>query len=167
MRVPRITPVRLVLLLLAAGAFAAVGIALAAPAPGPQHRGTLVQRIRAHSDGVHMHTHGSTDLIAQDIVYHPGDQSGWHYHPGLVLVQVDGPAGEFLTFHDKCHVFNIPTGQSFYETGHKPGLLESPSSNTTDITVHVMYVLPTGAPARINTDPPNCDHHGHNHQPHR
>jgi hypothetical protein len=146
-----------VLLLVVAGAFAAVGIALAAPAPGPQHRGTLIQPIRANKDGVKVKTHGSTDLVAQDIVYHPGDTSGWHYHPGVVLIQVDGPAGNSLVFHDNhCRTTTIPAGAAFYETGHKPGMVDSPSSNTSDITVHVMYVLPTGAPPRVNTDPPRC-----------
>ena len=160
MRFPRITPVRVVLLLLAAGAFAAVGVALATPAPGPQHRGTLVQRIRAHSDGVHMHTHGSTDLIAQDIVYHPGDTSGWHYHPGVVLIELTGAAGDHLVFHDQhCRTFMIPTSGAFHEVGHKPGMVESPNTNTGDITAHVMYILPTGAAPRVNTDPPPCARH--------
>jgi hypothetical protein len=158
MQFARLTPIRVVLLVAAAGALVAVGIALAAPSPGPQHRGTLVQRIRAHSDGVHMKTHGSTDLIAQDIVYHPGDVSGWHYHPGLVLVENEGPGT--ATFRDACGPTTIPPNASFYETGHEPGQLENNSA--ADFTIHAMYVLPTGAPPRVNTGPPgSCEHHGH------
>ncbi len=163
MRFPRITRTKVALLVTVAGALALVGYAIAAISPGPQYRGTLVQPIRAHSDGVQMRTHGSTDVIAQDIVQHPGDNSGWHYHPGVVLISVTGPPGNHLLFHDGCDVITIPVDQppavsrGFYETGHDPGLVESPSSNTANITLHVMYVLPTGAPPRINTDPPQCD----------
>jgi len=163
MRVPRITRSRVVLTILCLGALGLVGYAFAAPSFGPQYRGTLVQPIHANKDGVKVKTHRSTDLIAQDIVLHPGDNSGWHYHPGVVLISVTGPPGNHLLFHDKCHVITIPVDQppavshSFYETGHKPGLVESPSSNTANITLHLMYILPTGAPPRINTDPPHCN----------
>ena len=149
MRLPKIG-----LLVVVVALLGLVGYAFAAPSPGPQHRGTLVHPIRAHSDGVHMNTHGSTDLIAQDFVYHPGDVSGWHYHPGLVLVENEGPGTG--TFRDGCHVFTIPPNTSFSETGHHPVQLEDNSSD--NFTTHVMYVLPTGAPPRINTDPPHCHH---------
>jgi quercetin dioxygenase-like cupin family protein len=111
-----------------------------------------------------MHTNGPTDLIAQDIVYHPGDTSGWHYHPGLVLVENEGPGT--VTARHGCEVSTVPPNASFSETGHHPIQVEN--NSTENFTVHVMYVLPTGAPARINTDPPNCDgHHGHHgHSPH-
>jgi hypothetical protein len=147
---------RVLLVVATAAVLGLVGYALAAPSPGPQHRGTLVHRINANKDGVKVKTRGSTDLIAQDVVYHPGDTSGWHYHLGIVLIEVDGPAGNSLVFHDQCRTTTIPTGGAFHETGHKPGLLESPSGNTADITVHAMYILPTGAAPRVNTDPPHC-----------
>jgi hypothetical protein len=163
MRLRRSTRTKVALLVIVAGALALVGYALAAISPGPQYRGTLVQPIHANKDGVKVKTHGSTDLIAQDIVLHPGDNSGWHYHPGVVLIEATGPPGNHLLFHDKCHVITIPVDQppavshGFYESGHKPGLVESPSTNTSDITIHVMYILPTGAPPRVNTDPPHCN----------
>jgi hypothetical protein len=153
---------KIVWLILAVAVLALVGYALAAPSPGPQYRGTLVQPIHVNKDGVKVKTHGSTDLIAQDVVYHPGDNSGWHYHLGAVLIEATGPPGNQLLFHDKCHVISVPVDQppavshAFYESGHKPGLLESPTSNTSDITVHAMYILPTDAPPRVNTDPPHC-----------
>jgi hypothetical protein len=111
-----------------------------------------------------MRTHGSTDLIAQDIVYHPGDTSGWHYHPGLVLVENEGPG--VATWHDGCDVITVPANASFSETGHHP--MQVDNNSAADFTVHVMYVLPTGAPPRINTDPPNCNggNHGHHHGHH-
>jgi hypothetical protein len=148
---------KIVWLILAAAVLGIVGYAFAAPSPGPQHRGTLVHAIHANKDGVKVKTRRATDLIAQDIVFHPGDDSGWHYHPGVVLIQVDGAAGDSLVVQDNhCRTFMVPTGAAFHETGHKPGLVASPSTNTSDITVHIMYILPTGAPPRVNTDPPRC-----------
>jgi hypothetical protein len=148
---------KVIWLVLAAAVFGLVGYAFATPSPGPQYRGTLVQPIHANKDGVKVKTRRSTDLIAQDIVYHPGDNSGWHYHPGVVLIEVTGAAGDHLVFHDQhCRTFMIPANSAFYETGHKPGLVDSPSTNTGDITAHAMYILPTGAPPRVNTDPPRC-----------
>ncbi len=156
MRLLGSTRTRVLLVVATAAVLGLVGYALAAPSPGPQHRGTLVNRINANKDGVKVKTRGSTDLIAQDVVYHPGDNSGWHYHLGIVLIEVDGPAGNSLVFHDQCRTITVPTGGAFHETGHKPGLLESPGTNTADITVHAMYILPTGAPPRVNTNPPHC-----------
>src|SRR5438552_18626945 len=92
---------KIVWLILAAAVLGLVGYAFASPSPGPQHRGTLVAPIHANKDGVKVKTHGPTDLIAQDIVYHPGDNSGWHYHPGVVLIEVDGPPGNSPVFHDQ------------------------------------------------------------------
>src|SRR6266511_5648030 len=102
MRLLGSTRTRVLLVVATAAVLGLVGYALAAPSPGPQHRGTLVHRINANKDGVKVKTRRSTDLIAQDVVYHPGDNSGWHYHLGIVLIEVDGPAGNSLVFHDQC-----------------------------------------------------------------
>lgn len=152
MRFPRMTRKRVALLTLAVGALVLVGVAWAPPIPGPLYRGPLTHRINAHADGVNLNTHGAIDLAQQDITYPPNTNSGWHIHPGVVLVVQAGPGT--LTFHHGCEVHTVAPNHSFYESGDTPVLAENLSAQ--DVVVHAMVILPTGSPPRINVDPPSC-----------
>ena len=84
-----------VTLAMALGAgFLLVGVALATPGVGilsaPVHaRGTLAEHQVVNSkSGVHLKTKGSVDLATQQIVIAGGGSTGWHSHPGPVLVTV-------------------------------------------------------------------------------
>ena len=86
-----------------AGAIALAPIVLAATAiatPGlnvisaaVQARGTLPEdQIVNSKSGVHLKTKGSTDVVTQKIVLGGGGHTGWHSHPGPVLVTIKAGA---------------------------------------------------------------------------
>src|ERR687891_2632940 len=80
-----------------AGMLLFAGAALATMGSGiisaPVHaRGTLGANgenvIVNSKSGVHVKTKGSTDIVTQEIRIGPGGHTGWHSHPGPVLVTV-------------------------------------------------------------------------------
>jgi quercetin dioxygenase-like cupin family protein len=104
------------------------GIALATPGIGvisaPVHaRGTHDGKLRVFGDAVHLKSKGDLDFVTQQIVIGPGGTTGWHGHPGPVLVTVK--SGELtLVYADDptCEGRTYTAGQSFVDRG--------------DVTVH-------------------------------
>ena len=84
----------------------------------------------------------------------PLGHSGWHSHPGVVLVTVLSGA---VTFYDADCSFNVyPAGASFVESDGATGLARNQSA-TTPAVVYVTYIVPAGAPAlRIDQPDPGC-----------
>jgi quercetin dioxygenase-like cupin family protein len=96
-------------------------------------------------------THGPSNFIVQDVVYDIGGYTGWHSHPGILLVSV--VAGSMEWYDSKCtkHVYN--TGDSFAEntTAHY-------ARNVGSAALHFMvtYVIGKGQPRRIDQPAPAC-----------
>ena len=56
-------------------------------------RGTLaVHDVHLNADRIKFQTKGETDVVVQTTTYAPGGFSGWHTHPGFVLVVVESGA---------------------------------------------------------------------------
>lgn len=100
------------------------GIALATPGIGiisaPVHaRGTHADRLNVHSKaGVKLQTKSSVDFVTQQIVIAPGGTTGWHSHPGPVLVTVK--AGELTLVYaddESCQGTTYKAGESFVDRG--------------------------------------------------
>ena len=114
-----------------------VGVALATPGFGilsaPVHaRGTLAPTtgenlIVNSKSGVHVKTKGSVDLVTQEIRIAPGGHTGWHSHPGPVLVTVQAGSLQLIYADDStCQGTVYEAGDSFVdrgdETAHIAGL---------------------------------------------
>jgi quercetin dioxygenase-like cupin family protein len=152
---------------------AAIGVttALATPALGTIAanlfaRGTFVQPVFAYSDGIALITDETTDHAVQEITFGPGSSSGWHTHPGVVLVTVK--SGTLTRYHSDCSSDTVSAGQTFFETGGiTAGFLDRGLSlgghagvvrneGTVPVVVYVTYIVPTGAPLRIDRPNPGC-----------
>ena len=48
--------------------------------------------VHLNSDRVKFQTKDATDVRIQKIVFAPGAYSGWHHHPGMVLLAVESGA---------------------------------------------------------------------------
>ena len=99
-------------------------IALATPGIGiisaPVHaRGTHAELLNVHSKaGVKLKTRSSVDFVTQQIVIAPGGTTGWHSHPGPVLVTIK--SGEMtLVYADdtSCQGRIYKAGESFVDRG--------------------------------------------------
>ena len=118
----------------------------------------LNQAVHLNSDRIKFQTKGPTDVRVQQITFAPGSFSGWHHHPGFVLVAVK--SGEVTNFDSQCNGTtygpNSPNGSAFVEYGDEPGEVRNMTS--APATVYVTLVAPDASPPvfRLEDDPPPC-----------
>ena len=111
--------------------------------PNPALRGTLTHDIQLNNDRIKFQTKDQTDVAVQTVTIGPGGNSGWHYHPGFLLAVVESGS---VTLTVGCVSNTYSVGQSFHETGTTPTIARS----TQGAVVRVTYVVPKGAPTRID-----------------
>jgi quercetin dioxygenase-like cupin family protein len=111
-----------------------------------------------HTDGHHVRikVEGLSDVYVRDATIAPGGQSGWHTHPGPAFVSVkSGVATEYHGDDDDCTPIVHPAGTGFIEnTGHVHNVR---NEGTDPLELVVFFLLPQGAPVRIDMpNPGNC-----------
>jgi quercetin dioxygenase-like cupin family protein len=145
---------------------AGVSIGLLAPAavasppsgftPTNLVKADLDRPVRVNSDRIKLRTKDPTDVLVQKIVTDAGGSSGWHHHPGMVIVAVE--SGALTVWDSQCHRKTygpgLPDGSVFVERGDEPGLVTSKRGATSYAT----FVAPSADPPvfRIEDDPPPC-----------
>jgi quercetin dioxygenase-like cupin family protein len=151
--------IRSPLLALALG-LVVVGPVLATAASGfhstIESRGSIGRHIHAKTPSIKLTSRGPVDFVTATVTIDPKASSGWHSHPGVVLVTVVSGS---LTFYDEhCHAAVHPAGSGFVESGNDPGLVLNLSADTPAV-VNVTYIVPAGTPntgLRIDKDNPGC-----------
>jgi mannose-6-phosphate isomerase-like protein (cupin superfamily) len=138
------------------------GVALATPPIGiigaPVHaRGTNAELINVHSKaGIKLKTKSSVDFVTQQLVIAPGGSTGWHGHPGPVLVTIK--SGEMtLVYADdaSCQGRIYRPGESFVDRGDET-IHNALNRGSTNLEFWATYLVP-GAPgtaARIDAGSP-------------
>jgi len=141
---------RTALMLAVVTALAVVGTALATP--GSVAVTTFVRAtidatkphdgVKAYSgDDVKLHTKGATDVAVQLITSPPGGSSGWHSHPGVVLVAVQ--SGTVTVYHADCNPMQYGPGQAFVEVGDHAVLVRN--NTTSNAVLYVTLIVPKSA----------------------
>jgi quercetin dioxygenase-like cupin family protein len=114
----------------------------------------LEQEVHLNSDKVKFQTKGPTDVRVQRLDFAAGAYSGWHHHPGMVIVAVE--SGALTLTHADCSSVTygpgLPAGSVFVESGDEP----AQATSATGATVYVTYVAPDGAGFRLEDDPVTC-----------
>lgn len=113
------------------------------------------ETVQVNSDRVKLQTKGPTVVQVQKLNVSPGGYSGWHHHPGLVIVTVASGTLTYTTSdcESKTYGPGLPNGAVFVESGDKP----AQASSTTGATIYATYIAPSGAGFRINDhDAPGC-----------
>ena len=115
----------------------------------------LDETIQWNSDRVKFQTKGPTDVRVQKIVVGAGGFSGWHHHPGIVIVAVQ--SGTLTFTHSDCSsktygppsaTFASPNGAVFVEGGDDPGQ----ASSAGGATLYVTFVAPSADPPLFRID---------------
>ncbi|MBA2383354.1 MAG: hypothetical protein H0V68_01635 [Actinobacteria bacterium] len=150
---------RTVLLLAIVTALVVVGTAVATMASGLTAttfvRATLGANkphdgVKAYSgDHVKLHTKGATDVTMQTITFAPGGSSGWHSHPGVVLVAIQ--SGTLTRYDAHCRTTQYGPGQAFVEFGDHAGLVRN--NTASNAVVYVTYISPKSATSLRNDKP--------------
>ncbi|MEA2712678.1 MAG: hypothetical protein QOK27_639 [Gemmatimonadales bacterium] len=123
---------------------------------GRGNLGTFHIQSKADGYDAELKSHDNTDIAVANIVVVPGGHSGWHYHPGPVLVVVKTGTITFYMGDDpSCSPQVHPAGSTFIESGGMVGIARN--EGTVDATVVATFFLPAGSPTRINAAAPgNC-----------
>ena len=98
----------------------------------------------------------NTDIAVLNIGITPGGTSGWHYHPGPVLVVVKSGTITFYSADDRnCAPKVHPAGTSFYERGGIVG--NARNEGTVDVVGVATFFAPPGSALRFDAAAPeNC-----------
>ena len=134
------------------------GSALATGASGfhgtPLARGTTGGAMQYNVGDIKFQTKAPVDFATATVTIDPLGQSGWHSHPGVVLVTVTAGA---VTFYQADCSYNVyAAGSSFVESEGATGLARNASASAPAV-VYVTYIVPAGAPAlRIDQPDPGC-----------
>jgi quercetin dioxygenase-like cupin family protein len=112
--------------------------------------------VKVRHDGVRLATKEVTDVRVQLVQIAPGGTSGWHHHPGVVMVVVS--SGSVTFWDEHCNKTDygpgLPNGATFIESGDEPGQVTSAGGATNYAT----YIVPKGNPSvyRIEDVAPGC-----------
>jgi hypothetical protein len=132
-----------------------VTVALASHTPfnfttTPLGTGNLVNDVKLNSDRVKFQTKDPTDVRVARVDIAPGGYSGWHHHPGIVIVTV--ASGSVTFTHSDCtsktYGPGLPDGAVFVEGGDEP----AQASSTTGAVNYVTFVAPHASPPVFRID---------------
>ena len=112
----------------------------------------LDNKVQVNSDRIKLQTKDQTVVRVQKVVIAAGGYSGWHHHPGVVIVSVK--SGSVTVWNSDCSQETYGAGSAFVESGDDPGQVTSVDGATNIVT----YVVPNVSPLvfRIDDNPPAC-----------
>jgi quercetin dioxygenase-like cupin family protein len=146
-------------------AVAVIGTLAAAAALGEMGSGvtitTLVtadfdHAVHLNSDRVKFQTKDPTDVRMQQLVFSAGSRSGWHHHPGIVIVTV--ASGAVTLWNSDCtsetYGPGLANGEVFAEGGDSPQQVTSANG----ATAYAVFVAPSNDPVitRVEDEPISC-----------
>jgi quercetin dioxygenase-like cupin family protein len=140
----------------------AAGLAFATPTIGAWYNvvlstGTAERDIHAHAHLVipgmeedfsaELETEGASNIIQQEIKFSPGGTTGWHTHPGILLLTLAADSGPVDWYDAKCGKTVYSAGDSWTE-GTK--LRDVVNRGSTDAHFLVTYIVAKGINKRTD-----------------
>ena len=110
------------------------------------------ETVHLNSEKVKFQTKEATDVRIQKIVFEAGAFSGWHHHPGIVLLAVESGAVTFWESDcsSKTYGPGLPNGAVFAEGGDDPTQVTS----TNGATFYATFVAPSADPPVTRVEDP-------------
>jgi quercetin dioxygenase-like cupin family protein len=106
-----------------------------------------------------IHVPNAQETVVQQIILAPGGQTGWHTHPGPVVVVIKSGALTFYSGeHSGCAVETYTAGQAFVDSGQGHVHLAANLSATENVELWATYFdVPPGGAFRLDaSDPRVC-----------
>ncbi len=116
-------------------------------------RATLAEDVRVNADGIRLRAKHPVDVSVVTMTLAPGGTTGWHRHPGVVLIAVAEGTGTH--YSADCSSRTYSAGDVFVESGAEPAAVVR---NETDgpFVITVTFMVPKGADLRIDEENPGC-----------
>jgi quercetin dioxygenase-like cupin family protein len=114
--------------------------------------GTTLGGFKIHVDGIKVASTDAASFTVAHLTFAPGGTTGWHVHPGPVLVIVKtGSVTKYSA--DDCTAQTYTAGQAFVEHGPTDENMVRNNGSVPAETI-VTFITPPGAPVRDNAPPP-------------
>jgi quercetin dioxygenase-like cupin family protein len=101
-----------------------------------------------------LETHGPSEFVVQHVTIQPGGSTGWHYHPGTVLVVVQ--QGTVTRTDDHCRAVSYSAGQSLVEPGGPHHVHLGRNLGTGPAELYLTYVQRAGSELAVPAADPGC-----------
>ena len=133
-----------------------VGVGFSGATVGRGNLGTFHIKSRTDDYDVDLKSKDNTDVLVTNLVVAPGGHSGWHSHPGPVLVVVKTGTMTLYDANDPtCTGKPQPAGTVFVEEGGMVHIARN--EGTIEATMVATSILPAGGPGRVDAPAPgNC-----------
>ena len=145
-----------------------VGLAMATPTIGAWYNVILSTGTAERDINTHAHlvipgmdedfsavlvTEGASNIVQQEVKFSPGGTTGWHTHPGIVILTLAADSGPIDWYDSKCGKTVYKAGDSWTE-GTK--LHDVVNHGTSDAHFFVTYVVAEGVNKRTDESAPRC-----------
>jgi quercetin dioxygenase-like cupin family protein len=94
---------------------------------------------------------GQSEIYFQDLVLGAGGRTGWHAHPGLLLIVIKEGGVEW--YDNNCRKRTYGAGQSFTEAAEPHNVLNRGPGNA---HLLIAYIVKKGEPRRSESEQPKC-----------
>ena len=134
-------------------------VAIASPGSGVANvsirsDGVLAGPAKVNIPGVvKLQAYDDLRVLTQELTIHPGGSTGWHSHPGPVLVTVK--SGIFRYQETDCSYIDYSAGQTILDPGNGHVRIGR-SVGTVDLELSVTYLIPPGVAPRIDEPATDC-----------
>ncbi|MCU1442843.1 MAG: cupin [Cryobacterium sp.] len=109
--------------------------------------------MKVSQDGIELKTKSETTVTTFDLIYPPGSFSGWHSHPGIVIVVVKSGTVIRQTGCDAGETFTV--GDAFTEVG--PHYVSNPGTEDAVLSITRIYPTNQATTPRVDEPAPVCD----------
>jgi quercetin dioxygenase-like cupin family protein len=113
--------------------------------------GTTLGGFKIHVDGIKVASKDAASFTVAHLTFAPGGTTGWHVHPGPVLVTVI--SGSVTKFSADCTAQTYTAGQAFVENGPADENMVRNDGSVQAETI-VTFITPPGAAIREDAPPP-------------
>src|SRR5215211_3922742 len=116
----------------------------ATPVIATQITRATLGNFEAENNGIEVQSgRRSADIAIVKVVIEPGGSTGWHHHPGVVLVPVK--AGTVTEYDAQCHKSVYKAGKGFVESNSEVHLVRN--EGDVKAVLYATFLVPSATPS--------------------
>ncbi len=104
-----------------------------------------------------IHTFGASNVIVQDVKFSPGGTTGWHKHPGVLILTLAADSGAVDWYDAHCGKVTYKAGDTWTESTKLHDVVNNSSTDAHFIVTYVVpAIIPAGSNKRTDEPAPKC-----------